>query len=109
MKLDEPFFNLYNHGFVRVAVGIPMVRVAEPEFNARETIALMKRVQTVTSQSSGDTDGDLSKKGGSATVSGYVNVYDSLRVGSWHTFHVVLAESPVGDTITFVDTSDDRF
>ena len=43
MKLDEPFFNLYNHGFVRVAVGIPMVRVAEPEFNARETIALMKQ------------------------------------------------------------------
>ncbi|THJ09703.1 MAG: NAD(+) synthase [Nitrospira sp. CG24C] len=43
MNTDEPFFNLYNHGFVRVAVGIPTVRVAEPEYNARETIALMKQ------------------------------------------------------------------
>ena len=41
MNSDEPFFNLYNHGFVRVAVGIPTVRVADPEYNARETIALM--------------------------------------------------------------------
>ena len=43
MNVNQPFFNLYNHGFVRVAVGIPMVRVADPEYNARETIALMKR------------------------------------------------------------------
>ena len=42
MNTNEPFFNLYNHGFVRVAVGIPTVRVAEPEYNTRETIALMK-------------------------------------------------------------------
>jgi NAD+ synthase (glutamine-hydrolysing) len=41
MNADDPFFNLYSHGFARVAVGIPMVRVAEPEFNACETIALM--------------------------------------------------------------------
>src|SRR5437867_12812978 len=43
MNTDEPLFNIYNHGFVRVAVGIPTVRVAEPEYNARETIALMKQ------------------------------------------------------------------
>lgn len=43
MNTDHPFFNLYNHGFVRVAVGIPTVRVADPEYNARETIALMNR------------------------------------------------------------------
>ncbi|HSC57593.1 MAG TPA: NAD(+) synthase, partial [Nitrospira sp.] len=43
MNAGDPFFNLYNHGFARVAVGIPMVRVAEPEFNACETIALMKQ------------------------------------------------------------------
>ena len=43
MNTNEPFFNLYNHGFVRVAVGIPTVRVAEPEYNTRETIALMKQ------------------------------------------------------------------
>ena len=27
------FFNLYNHGLIRVAVGIPEVRVADPAFN----------------------------------------------------------------------------
>ena len=35
------FFNFYNHGFVRVAAAIPRVRVADPAFNAKETIALM--------------------------------------------------------------------
>jgi hypothetical protein len=32
MKGGE-FFNLYNHGFIRVAVGVPEVRVADPAFN----------------------------------------------------------------------------
>ena len=36
------FFNLYTHNFVRVAVAIPRVLVADPAFNARETIALMR-------------------------------------------------------------------
>jgi len=40
--VNDSFFNLYNHGFVRVAVGIPTVHVADPEYNARETIILMK-------------------------------------------------------------------
>jgi NAD+ synthase (glutamine-hydrolysing) len=44
MDTEESFLNLYNHGFVRVAVGIPTVRVADPEHNARETIALMNQV-----------------------------------------------------------------
>jgi NAD+ synthase (glutamine-hydrolysing) len=35
------FFNLYNHGFIRVAVGIPEVRVADPIFNAAKTVELM--------------------------------------------------------------------
>ena len=43
MKRGDNFFNLYNHDFVRVAVGIPAVRVADPAFNASETIALMKQ------------------------------------------------------------------
>jgi len=34
------FFNLYSHGFARVAVGIPECRVADPAFNAERTIAL---------------------------------------------------------------------
>jgi len=37
------FFNLYRHNFVRVAVGIPEVRVADPRFNAGQTIALLRR------------------------------------------------------------------
>jgi NAD+ synthase (glutamine-hydrolysing) len=37
------FFNLYRHGFVRVAVAVPRVRVADPQFNASETVALLER------------------------------------------------------------------
>ena len=36
------FFNLYRHNFVRVAVCIPEVRVADPAFNAGKTIALLE-------------------------------------------------------------------
>ncbi|CAN7566458.1 NAD(+) synthase [Trinickia sp. LjRoot230] len=40
---DVPaFFNLYRHNFARLAVAVPPVRVADPTFNARETIALMR-------------------------------------------------------------------
>jgi NAD+ synthase (glutamine-hydrolysing) len=37
------FFNLYRHNFVRVALGIPEVRVADPAFNAGQVIALMRQ------------------------------------------------------------------
>lgn len=37
------FFNLYSHNFIRTAVAIPAVRVADPGFNAAETIALMQQ------------------------------------------------------------------
>ena len=37
------FFNLYSHNFVRAAVAIPEVRVADPTFNAAQTIALMRQ------------------------------------------------------------------
>ena len=36
------FFNLYHHGFVRLAAAVPEVRVADPAFNARSTIGLMQ-------------------------------------------------------------------
>jgi NAD+ synthase (glutamine-hydrolysing) len=38
-----PFSSLYSHGFVRVAVAVPRVRVAEPKFNAERTLALALR------------------------------------------------------------------
>ena len=44
MKND--FFNLYSHGFARVAVGTPRCRVADPAFNAAETIKLARQAQT---------------------------------------------------------------
>jgi NAD+ synthase (glutamine-hydrolysing) len=37
------FFNLYSHGFARVAVGVPRCRVADPAFNATATIALARQ------------------------------------------------------------------
>ena len=43
MRAGDDFFNLYNHDFVRVAVGIPSVRVADPAFNAEQTIELMAK------------------------------------------------------------------
>jgi len=41
VRAGQEFFNLYNHDFVRVAVGIPTLRVADPAFNAQETIRLL--------------------------------------------------------------------
>jgi NAD+ synthase (glutamine-hydrolysing) len=43
VKAGEEFFNLYNHDLVRVAVGIPAVRVADPAFNGPRTVGLMER------------------------------------------------------------------
>jgi len=39
----ENFFNLYSHGFVRVAVCVPRLRVADAPFNAEETVTLARR------------------------------------------------------------------
>ncbi len=39
----EEFFNLYNHSFIRVAVCIPEVRVADPDFNTEKTLELIHR------------------------------------------------------------------
>src|ERR687897_2317034 len=39
------FFNLYNHGLIRVAVGIPEVQVADPAFNGSRTIELMEKAK----------------------------------------------------------------
>src|SRR5262244_2748619 len=45
MKENADFFNLYNHGFIRVAVGTPEVRVADPAFNGARTIELMEQAE----------------------------------------------------------------
>lgn len=43
MSRNDRFFNLYHHAFMRVAVAIPEVRVADPAYNAQQTITLMKQ------------------------------------------------------------------
>jgi NAD+ synthase (glutamine-hydrolysing) len=40
---ERQFFNLYNHGFIRVAVCIPEVKVADAPFNIASTIKLAKQ------------------------------------------------------------------
>ena len=40
---QKQFFNLYNQGFIRVALCIPDVRVADVSFNAVETIKLARQ------------------------------------------------------------------
>ncbi len=42
MATQNLFFNLYRHGFVRVAVATPAVRVGDPAFNLEGTLTLMR-------------------------------------------------------------------
>ncbi|GAB4425209.1 MAG: NAD(+) synthase [Chloroflexi bacterium OHK40] len=44
--MPTPFHSPYAHGFARVAVGVPAVRVANPPFNAARTIALARRAHS---------------------------------------------------------------
>jgi NAD+ synthase (glutamine-hydrolysing) len=41
--MAHPFYSLYTHGFARVAVCVPRVRVSDPAFNAEHTISLARR------------------------------------------------------------------
>jgi len=43
VRAGEEFFNFHNHDMVRVAVGIPVVSVANPAENSTQTIALMRQ------------------------------------------------------------------
>ncbi|MBW3637140.1 MAG: NAD(+) synthase [Armatimonadetes bacterium] len=38
-----PFHSIYRHGFIRAAVAIPAVRVADPIFNAAQTLELARK------------------------------------------------------------------
>lgn len=39
---DLPFDSLYRHGFARVAVAVPRIRVADPAFNLTHTLDLAR-------------------------------------------------------------------
>ena len=41
-KKIKSFFNLYNHGFIRAAVCIPELKVADTFFNTQKTIELAR-------------------------------------------------------------------
>jgi len=43
LRAGEEFFNFYNHDFIRAAVAVPSVRVADPVFNARQVSTLMEQ------------------------------------------------------------------
>ena len=43
MPSGDDFFNLYRHGFVRVAVATPRVRIGDPRHNADATLELMQQ------------------------------------------------------------------
>lgn len=49
MNSERSFFNFYNHGFVRVSVAVPEVRVAHPAFHAQQVIALMQQADQASS------------------------------------------------------------
>jgi NAD+ synthase (glutamine-hydrolysing) len=41
--MPTDFYSIYSHGFIRAAVCLPHVRVADPEFNTERTLALAQR------------------------------------------------------------------
>lgn len=42
-EMTDTFYSIYRHGFVRVAVCVPHVRVADPEFNTAHTLGLARQ------------------------------------------------------------------
>src|SRR5919108_5881016 len=42
MPAKADFFNLYRHGFARMAVATPLVRVGDPQYNLDATVELMR-------------------------------------------------------------------
>jgi NAD+ synthase (glutamine-hydrolysing) len=42
MAQKRDFFNLYRHGFARMAVATPLVRVGDPQYNLDATVELMR-------------------------------------------------------------------
>ena len=43
MPMDSQFNSIYSHGFIRAAVCVPFLKVAAPDYNANQTLALARR------------------------------------------------------------------
>ncbi len=41
--MNNRFYNLYSHGFARVAVAIPRCRIADPAYNVEQTLSLARQ------------------------------------------------------------------
>src|SRR6266853_1728915 len=41
--MSDGFYSIYSHGFIRAAVCVPSLRVADPVFNLERTIELARR------------------------------------------------------------------
>lgn len=41
--MSHPFYSFYTHGFIRTAVCVPFLRVADPAYNAERTLLMAKR------------------------------------------------------------------
>lgn len=41
--MNKPFHSIYSHGFIRAAVCVPHVRIADPQFNVKRTIFLVQQ------------------------------------------------------------------
>ena len=41
--MKGPFYSIYSHGFIRAAVCIPFLRVADPEYNVTRTLGLARQ------------------------------------------------------------------
>jgi NAD+ synthase (glutamine-hydrolysing) len=46
VKQSLPFHHPYRHDFVRVAVAVPRIKVADPTHNAEQTVAMLEQVAT---------------------------------------------------------------
>jgi len=45
--ISRPFHSIYSHGFIRAAVCIPRLRVADPTFNTERTIDMLRRASEI--------------------------------------------------------------
>jgi NAD+ synthase (glutamine-hydrolysing) len=45
--MPQPFDSIYSHGFVRASVCVPLVRVADPEFNVDRMLELARRASEI--------------------------------------------------------------
>ncbi len=45
--MQKPFQSIYSHGFIRAAVCIPFIRVADPDYNVEHTLGLARRASAL--------------------------------------------------------------